>query len=159
MIVIYLQNEGGLALMDQLDRALLQLLQEDGRMTVSELSKRLALSRPSISERLLRLQEKGIITGFGARVSPAAVGRNIQLIIQMSELKVFPMEFEKRIMNDEDIIECHRVTGTVSYILKAAVTGMDALSELVERLMPFGNVNTSVILSSPVMNRTILPKD
>ncbi|WP_053372866.1 Lrp/AsnC family transcriptional regulator [Paenibacillus sp. FJAT-27812] len=145
--------------MDQLDRALLRLLQEDGRMTVSELSKRLALSRPSISERLLRLQERGIITGFGARVSAAAVGRNIQLIIQMSELKVFPMEFEKRIMNDEDIIECHRVTGTVSYILKAAVTGMDALSELVERLMPFGNVNTSVILSSPVMNRTILPKE
>ncbi|MEV5029259.1 Lrp/AsnC family transcriptional regulator [Paenibacillus sp. LPE1-1-1.1] len=145
--------------MDQLDRTLLQLLQEDGRMTVSELSKRLALSRPSISERMLRLQERGVITGFGARVSPAAVGRNIQLIIQMSELKVFPTEFEKRIMNDDDIIECHRVTGTVSYILKAAVTGMDALSELVERLMPFGNVNTSVILSSPVMNRSILPKE
>ncbi|WP_028612624.1 Lrp/AsnC family transcriptional regulator [Paenibacillus harenae] len=145
--------------MDQLDRSLLQLLQEDGRMTVSELSKRLALSRPSISERLLRLQEKGVITGFGARVSPAAVGRNIQLIIQMSELKVSPSEFEKRIMKDEEIIECHRVTGTVSYMLKAAVTGMDALSELVERLMPFGNVNTSVILSSPVTNRTILPKE
>ncbi len=146
-------------MMDQLDRSLLQLLQEDGRMTVSELSKRLALSRPSISERLLRLQEKGVITGFGARVSPAAVGRNIQLIIQMSELKVSPSEFEKRIMKDEEIIECHRVTGTVSYMLKAAVTGMDALSELVERLMPFGNVNTSVILSSPVTNRTILPKE
>lgn len=145
--------------MDQLDRSLLQLLQEDGRMTVSELSKRLALSRPSISERLLRLQERGVITGFGARVSPAAVGRNIQLIIQMSEMKVFPTEFEKRIMNDDEILECHRVTGTVSYILKAAVTGMDALSELVERLMPFGNVNTSVILSSPVMNRSILPKE
>ncbi|MDQ8736231.1 Lrp/AsnC family transcriptional regulator [Paenibacillus sp. LHD-38] len=145
--------------MDQLDRSLLQLLQEDGRMTVSELSKRLALSRPSISERLLRLQERGVITGFGARVSPAAVGRNIQLIIQMSELKVSPTEFEKRIMNDDEIMECHRVTGTVSYILKAAVTGMDALSELVERLMPFGNVNTSVILSSPVMNRSILPKE
>lgn len=146
-------------MMDQMDRTLLQLLQEDGRMTVSELSKRLALSRPSISERMLRLQERGVITGFGARVSPAAVGRNIQLIIQMSELKVFPTEFEKRIMNDDEIIECHRVTGTVSYILKAAVTGMDALSELVERLMPFGNVNTSVILSSPVMNRSILPKE
>lgn len=146
-------------MMDQLDRTLLQLLQEDGRMTVSELSKRLALSRPSISERMLRLQERGVITGFGARVSPAAVGRNIQLIIQMSELKVFPTEFEKRIMIDDEIIECHRVTGTVSYILKAAVTGMDALSELVERLMPFGNVNTSVILSSPVMNRSMLPKE
>lgn len=145
--------------MDALDRMLLKLLQEDGRMTVSELSKRLALSRPSVSERMLRLQEKGVITGFGAQVSPAAIGRKIQLIIQLSELKLSPADFEKRIMNDEDILECHRVTGTVSYILKAAVAGMEELSRLVERLMPFGNVNTSVILSTPVWKRTILPKD
>lgn len=128
-------------------------------MTVSELSKRLALSRPSISERLLRLQEKGVIIGFGAKISPAGVGRNIQLIIQMSELKVSPNEFEKRIVDVEDILECHRVTGTVSYMLKAAVPGMDDLSLLVERLMPFGNVNTSVILSSPVLDRLVLPKE
>ncbi|MFD0590915.1 Lrp/AsnC family transcriptional regulator [Paenibacillus sp. GCM10027627] len=144
--------------MDQLDESLLRLLQEDGRMTVSELSKKMALSRPSISERLLRLQEKEIITGFSARVSPPGVGRAIQLIIQISELKVSPNEFEKRIVGDDDILECHRVTGTVSYIIKAAVTGMDTLSMLVERLMPYGNVNTSVILSSPVTDRPILPK-
>ncbi|MDQ0114487.1 Lrp/AsnC family transcriptional regulator [Paenibacillus harenae] len=145
--------------MDRLDRMMLRLLQEDGRMTVSELSKRLALSRPSISERLLRLQEKGVIAGFRAQVSPAAVGRSIQLIVQISELKVSPIEFEKRIVNDEAILECHRVTGTVSYVMKAAVTGMDALTLLVERLMPYGNVNTSVILSSPVWNRLVLPHD
>lgn len=145
--------------MDHLDRTLLKLLQEDGRMTVSELSKKLALSRPSVSERLLRLQEKGAITGFAARVSPAALGRNIQVIIQISELKVSPNEFEKRIVLDGDVLECHRVTGTVSYILKAAVASMDELSGLVERLMPYGNVNTSVILSSPVLNPVVLPKD
>lgn len=145
--------------MDRLDREMLRMLQEDGRMTVSELSKRLALSRPSISERLLRLQEKGVITGFRAQVSPAAVGRSMLLMIQMSELKVSPIEFEKRIANDEAILECHRVTGTVSYMMKAAVTGMEALALLVERLMPYGNVNTSVILSSPVMNRLVLPHD
>lgn len=145
--------------MDRLDMTLLRLLQEDGRMTVSELSKQLSLSRPSISERLIRLQEKGVIQGFHARISPAAVGRNVQLIIQMSELKVSPQDFEKRIANDEDILECHRVTGIVSYVIKAAVIGMDSLSMLVERLMPYGNVNTSVILSSPVSNRVVLPKE
>ncbi|MGO4373293.1 Lrp/AsnC family transcriptional regulator, partial [Paenibacillus sp. MCAF20] len=89
--------------MDRLDREMLRMLQEDGRMTVSELSKRLALSRPSISERLLRLQEKGVITGFRAQVSPAAVGRSMLLMIQMSELKVSPTDFEKRIASDEAI--------------------------------------------------------
>jgi Lrp/AsnC family transcriptional regulator, leucine-responsive regulatory protein len=138
---------------------MLQLLQEDGRMTVSDLSKRLSLSRPSVSERLLRLQEKGVIEGFSAKVSPAAVGRSIQLIIQISELKVSPQDFEQRIASDADILECHRVTGTASHIIKAAVTGMDALSVLVERLLPYGSVNTSVILSSPITHRLVMPKE
>ena len=103
------------------------------------------------------MQEKGIIEGFNARVSPAAIGRTVQLIIQVSELKV-SVKFQRRIKDDEDIIECHRVTGIVSHMIKAAVTSMDDLSKLVERLLPYGNVNTSVILSSPVLNRTLLPK-
>ncbi|NBD27913.1 Lrp/AsnC family transcriptional regulator [Paenibacillus glycinis] len=145
--------------MDKLDRTLLELLQEDGRMTVSELSKRLSLSRPSTAERMLRLQEKGVILGFGARVSPAAVGRNVQVIIQLSELKIPLMEFEQRIKGFEEIIECHRVTGVVSFMIKAAVTGLEELSLLVERLMPFGDLITSVILSSPVTHRPIVPLD
>lgn len=145
--------------MDKLDRALLELLQEDGRMTVSELSKRLSLSRPSISERMLRLQEKGIILGFSARLSPAALGRSVQVIIQLRELKISTAEFEQRIKGFEEIIECHRVTGVISYMIKAAVASMDELSLLVERLMPFGDVMTSVILASPVVDRPLLFKE
>jgi Lrp/AsnC family transcriptional regulator, leucine-responsive regulatory protein len=144
---------------DQLDIALLKLLQEDGRMTVSELSKRLALSRPSISERILRLQEKGVIQGFSAKVSPAAVGRNTLVLIQISELKVSYAEFEQKIVKDLDIIECHRLTGSIDYMLKAAVNGMNELSQLVEQLMPYGSLNTSVILASPVANRLIVPRE
>lgn len=144
--------------MDRIDISLLELLQQDGRMTVSELSKRLALSRPSVSERIARLQERGVITGFGAVVPAAAVGRSVQVIIQVSELKVSPSAFERRIAEDDDILECHRVTGAVSFVIKAALTDMNALNRLVERLLPCGMVNTSVILSSPVPGRAVLPK-
>ncbi|GGJ16153.1 hypothetical protein GCM10008022_26720 [Paenibacillus hunanensis] len=72
--------------MDTIDAKLLNLLQHDARMTISELSKQLALSRPSVTERLHRLQEKGIIEGFTAIVSPAAVGRSMLLMIQISDL-------------------------------------------------------------------------
>lgn len=128
-------------------------------MTVSELSKRLSLSRPSLSERLLRLQEREVITGFSAKVSPAAVGRGTLLMIQISDLKVSAQEFEQRITEDPDVLECHRVTGPIGYILKAAVEGMDGLRLMVDRLMVFGNVNTSVVLTSPVSDRHILPKE
>lgn len=154
--LIYAHYEGG-DKMDQMDIQLLALLQEDARMTISELSKRLALSRPSITERLIRLQERGIIQGFSARVSPAGVGRDTLLIIQISDLKVPVSEFEQMIAADTNIIECHRVTGHIGYFIKAAVPGMDSLRQLVDRLMPYGNVYTSIVLTSPVTFRPILP--
>ena len=133
--------------MDQIDVQLLSILQKDGRMTISDLSKKLALSRPSVSERLQRLQERGVIQRFSAT----------QLFIQVSELKRKPEEFEDFIEQNEDVLECHRVTGPVSYFIKAAVCGMEGLRMLVDELIPYGNVNTSIILKSPVENRMITP--
>ena len=143
--------------MDQIDVNLLKLLQADSRMTISELSKHLALSRPSVSERVHRLQEKGIVEEFSARVSPAAVGRETMLFVQISELKVTPHEFERFIKEEEDIIECHRVTGEISYFIKAAVRGMEGLGQFVDRLIPYGKINTSIVLGSPVPYRHIFP--
>ena len=144
--------------MDALDIRMLELLQNDGRITISHLSKKLSLSRPSISERLHRLQESGIIQGFSAQVSPAAVGRTILLFIQISQLQVNHREFEVIIKNNPLILECHRVTGPVSYFIKAAVSSMDGLQKLVDQLIPFGNINTSIVLSSPVYYRPIFPE-
>lgn len=144
--------------MDQTDIRLLELLQLDGRMTISELSKQLSLSRPSISERLNRLKEKGIIEGFSARVSPIALGRKVLVFIQLSELRIHNYsDFEKSIQENPDIIECHRLTGSVSYLIKAAVTSMEHLSQLIDWMLPYGNVNTSIVLSSPVGFRCIVP--
>ena len=152
-------QKGAFVKMDKVDIQLLKILQEDARITVSDLSKKLALSRPSVSERLLRLQEKGIILEFSARISPAKLGRETLLFIQISELKEEPHTFEEFIKTETDIIECHRVTGTVSYIIKAAVSGIDGMRNLVDRLIPYGTINTSVILASPVPYRHILPND
>lgn len=145
--------------MDDLDIRMLKLLQEDGRITISQLSQKLALSRPSVSDRLYRLQTQGIIEGFTARISPAAIGRQMLLFIQISQLRTNTVEFEKFIAEQPYILECHRVTGTVSYFLKAAVANMTSLQKLVDRLIPFGTVNTSIVLSSPVAYRPILPEE
>ncbi|HZG79757.1 MAG TPA: Lrp/AsnC family transcriptional regulator [Brevibacillus sp.] len=144
--------------MDQTDIRLLELLQLEGRISISDLSKKLSLSRPSISERLNRLEEKEVIEGFSARVSPKAIGRDVLVFIQLSQLRIHSYsDFEKSIQENPDIIECHRLTGEVSYLLKAAVTGMEHLSQLIDSLLPYGNVNTSLVLSSPVSFRCITP--
>ncbi len=142
---------------DQIDVRILELLQEDGRITVSELSKALNLSRPSVAERLHRMEERNVIAGFTARVSPFGVGRDVLVIMEIGQLNVACHKFEDFIASDPDVIECHRVTGAVSYIMKAAVASMTQLEVLVDRLIPFGRVSASVILSSPVKFRPMLP--
>lgn len=143
--------------MDQIDIKLISLLQKNSRMTISELSNELALSRPSVTERLHRLQEKGVIEEFTARISLPSVGREILLVIQVSGLKVSVQEFEEMIKKEEEVIECHRVTGEVSYFIKAAVSNMNSMRLLIDRLIPYGNMNTSTVLASPVSYRYILP--
>lgn len=144
--------------MDKLDVDLLKLLQEDSRMTISELSKKIALSRPSITERILRLQEKGIIEEFTARVSLAEINRGTILFIQLSSLKVSNSEFEQMIKKDTEVLECHRVTGSTSYFIKAAVKDMGSMKMLIDRLMPYGDINTSIVLESPVPYRHLVPE-
>ncbi|UHA76048.1 Lrp/AsnC family transcriptional regulator [Paenibacillus sp. 481] len=143
--------------MDKLDIQLLKLLQKDGRMTVSELSKQLSLSRPSVSERMLRLQEKGIIAGFTAVVPPATLGLRMLLFIQVSELKIPCSQFEQIAKEIESVSECHRVTGAFSYFMKAYVADMDSLTLLVDALVPYGKLTTSIVLSSPVVGRPVHP--
>ncbi|GIN98745.1 AsnC family transcriptional regulator [Siminovitchia terrae] len=145
--------------MDQVDINLIRLLQSDGRMSISEMSKKLALSRPSVAERLKRLQERGIIEGFFAQVSPSAVGRKLLVMIELSEIRVSLTEFEQMIAHEPDVLECHKATGHVHYYIKAAFNGMDELTQLIERLIPYGNTRTSIILDSPVARRVILPSE
>lgn len=143
--------------MDKTDIQLLKILQQDGRITLSDLSKELSLSRPSVSERLTRLIEQGIIDKFAAKVLPSSVGRKVLLFINVSEINVPYHKFEEMVSEHPDIIECHRLTGVVNYLLKAAVNDMDQLNNLIDHLIPYGVINTSVVLKSPVPEKVILP--
>lgn len=143
--------------MDEIDIKMLTVLQKNGRIPISELSKILALSRPSVTERLHRLQDKNIIENFSAIVSPSAVGRDLLVMIELDGLRVPTSEIEEIIANEPRVIECHRATGHVHYYVKAALTGMDDLQQLIERLVPYCNTRTSILLGTPIENRIILP--
>lgn len=143
--------------MDEIDTKILEFLQINGRMTLSELSSRLNLSRTSLTERIRRLQDKGILIEFTARVSTEKVGRPILVWISVYDLNLPCHKFEQTIQKYPDVLECHRVTGTVSYLIKAAVASMESLETLVDSLITHGKVNTSVVLSTPISHRVILP--
>ncbi|GAB6612471.1 Lrp/AsnC family transcriptional regulator [Bacillus cereus] len=142
--------------MDEIDKKITLLLQEDARMTITEMTEHLHLSRPSVTERLKRLQDTGIIEKYTARISLDAVGKSIQAFLRIENLKIPCKKFEKKIYEEYRILECHRVTGESSYYLKVAVHSMKELEELIDIVIPFGTVKTSMILSSPIPYRPII---
>ena len=142
--------------MDALDHRLLSLLQEDGRLSITDLAKAVNLSRPRVAERLKRLQDSGAILGFSAVVSEKALGYPILALIQIGELCEPCAAFEEAVRKLPAVLECHRVTGAVSYILKAALPDMHGLEALVDQLIAHGRVNTAVVLSSPIPRRPLL---
>lgn len=145
--------------LDKIDRKIIEFLQIDGRMTVLQLSKELNLSRPAINERIKKLQESNVIQGFTTKISPEAIGKEIIVMIEVNNVKVECHKFEELIQDEYDIVECHRITGQSSYIMKAIVPNMKRVRELIDRLIPFAQLNTSVVLSSPIQNRLLLPDE
>lgn len=142
--------------MDEIDKKITLLLQEDARMTITEMTEHLHLSRPSVTERLKRLQDAGIIEKYTARISLDIIGKSIQAFLRIENLKVPCKKFEEKIYEEQRILECHRVTGESSYYLKVAVHSMKELEELIDIVILFGTVKTSMILSSPIPYRSVI---
>ncbi|HDR4733663.1 TPA: Lrp/AsnC family transcriptional regulator [Bacillus cereus] len=142
--------------MDEIDKKITLLLQEDARMTITEMTEHLHLSRPSVTERLKRLQDAGIIEKYTVRISLDIIGKSIQAFLRIENLKIPCKKFEEKIYEEQRILECHRVTGESSYYLKVAVHSMKELEELIDIVIPFGTVKTSMILSSPIPYRSVI---
>lgn len=145
--------------MDNIDRKIIELLQEDGRMTIIELSKQLNLSRPSVNERIRKLEDNGVIEGFTARISSEAIGKNLSAFIQICNIKLSCTGFLDMLKNETDITECHKVTGATSYMVKVDVVSKKDLENLVDRLSQHAHLNVSLILSSPIINKPVLPAE
>ncbi|WP_332632631.1 Lrp/AsnC family transcriptional regulator [Halalkalibacter flavus] len=143
--------------MDHTDIQLLTILQRDGRKSFSDLSKDLSLSRPSVTERYNRLIERGVIDKISAKVTPSAIGRDVILFIQVSEINLSFEKFENLVIEHPDIIECHCLTGQVNYLLKAAVSDMTHLSNLIEEFTGYGKINSSIVLRSPINDKIVQP--
>src|SRR5262245_29536463 len=136
---------GGL---DGKDLAIIEALQLDGRIALSELGRTVGLSRPAMSERVKRLEERGVITGYGARIDPQALGLGMMAIVRLSTTHEHIRACLKKFAELPNVVEVHRVTGEDCFVLKVIVPAPDKLAVVVDALGRFGAVTTSVVLRS-----------
>ena len=143
-------------LLDHVGLELLRLLQENARLVYSELGKRVGLSAPGVADRIRRMEDAGIITGYRAEVNPESVGLPIMAFVRI----VTPHEQRliTLIQDIREVYECHRVLGEDSLILKVRVTSVDHLERLVDHLGTYGQTTTSLVTSSPLIRKAIEPE-
>ncbi|MBW6411620.1 Lrp/AsnC family transcriptional regulator [Clostridium weizhouense] len=134
--------------MDFTDYKIIEILLEDGRIPMKELAKRVSLSAPAVAERVKRLEEENIITGYKAKINYNKLGKKINVLINIDISGQRSEKFMEFIKSEESIIECHHVTGPYCKILKARLEDIPSLERLIGKIQMFGNTETFIILSS-----------
>lgn len=140
-------------MLDEMDKTILGILIEDARISLKELSQKVGLSSPSVSERLRRLEEKKVIRAFTVDIDPAALGYNLTAIVRVRPLPGMLHIVERLIQEMPEITECDKVTGGDCFVGKLHFRTMEQLDTLLDRLAEKAETNTSIVKSSPVKRR------
>ena len=138
--------------MEDVDRRIVELLSEDGRISYTDLGKALGMSTSAVHQRVRRLEQRGVVTGYTAKVDQRALGRELTAFMSVTPLDPSaPDDIPDRLRDIADIEECHSVAGDESYILKVRVETPVALEELIATIRGAAHVatRTTVVLSTP----------
>jgi Lrp/AsnC family transcriptional regulator, leucine-responsive regulatory protein len=138
---------------DAKDLAILKCLQNDPRLGIADLARQVELSAPTVRDRLQRLVEIGVIRRWWIEIDPRALGYPVCVYIRVRPM---PGQLNKiaALANElPQVVEAHRVTGEDCFIIKAYIKALENLDQLLDRFLAFGQTTTSIVQSSPVLQR------
>lgn len=141
--------------MDATDQRLLSELEQNARVSLAELGRRVNLSSPAVAERLQRLERSGVITGYRAEIDPKALGYAIAAFVRIRPTTRQLQKIPELAREVPEVVECHRVTGEDCFVLKLHLRAMDDLEDILDRFIVLGQTTTSIIHSSPLDGRPL----
>ena len=137
------------------NQKLLAALLKNPRASVSELARRVGLSAPATRERLLRLEEAGVIKGWRVELDPKALGFPIAILIRVRPMPGQLPKIAKLAHALPQVTECHRITGEDCFQMRAHLRSLDELDGMLDRFLAYGQTTTSIVQSSPVPPRPL----
>lgn len=145
---------------DEVNLRVLEELQRDPRLTMSELGRRVGMSSPAVTERVRRLEETGVIQGYRLELNPAALGLPIAAYVRIRPNAGQLPRIAELAQQIPEVVECHRVTGEDCFVLKVYIPAIDQLDRLLDTFLLYGSTTTTIIQSTPVpLRQPPLPED
>lgn len=151
--------------LDRIDRKILDILQRDGRISMTELAQQIGLSTSPCSERVKRMERDGVISGYHARVQPKALGKNLLVFVEITLSAKSEAVFEKvrkELLHVPDVQECHLVSGSFDYLVKARLGAMDEYRSLlgdILKKLPVAAQSHSYVVMEEVKESLIVRTD
>lgn len=141
--------------MDNIDRKILTILQDNARTPLKVIAEQVFLSSPAVSARIERLEAAGLITSYQAQLSAAAMGYQIKAFISLEVEPRQKPEFYPYVEKCPNVMECNCVTGDYSMLLKVCFHTTQELDQFINQLDQFGRTRTQIVFSTPVEHRGI----
>src|SRR5262249_45039294 len=153
-----MNNKGLLA--DHKNLTLLRLLEKNPRAPISQLARRIGMSNPAVKERILRLEETGILAGYRLELNPKELGYHVTAFVRVRPLPGHLNKIAELAQAIPEVTDCHRVTGEDCFILKVFLKEVSSLDRVLYKFLAHGQTTTSIVQSSPVLPRGVpLPVD
>ena len=140
---------------DSIDRHILRELAHDGRVSFRELGERVGLSAPAVTDRVRRLEREEIISGYQAVIDPCAFGFPMLVVVRVHSAGPRAAGVDDLARRLPEVVECVRVTGSESHVMRVRVRDMKHLNDVVEEFWEFGDTITSVVTTTPVAVRPV----
>jgi Lrp/AsnC family leucine-responsive transcriptional regulator len=141
---------------DAMNLRILTELQQNPRLAMTELGRRVGLSSPAVAERVRRLEESSVIRGYRLEIDPAALGLPLSAYIRVRPNPGQLPRVSELAREIPEVVECHRVTGEDCFIVKVHLPNIEQLDRILDAFLQYGTTTTSLVQSSPV-NRRALP--
>ncbi|MCW3063556.1 MAG: AsnC family transcriptional regulator [Solirubrobacterales bacterium] len=142
-------------LLDDTNRRVLHELQDDARLSMAELGRRVGLSAPAVADRVQRLEQAGVITGYRAEIDPRAIGYPIAAVVRVRPATRQLPKIPEVARDTPEVVECHRITGEDCFFVKLHLRSIEDLEEILDRFVLYGQTTTSIVHSSPVARRPL----
>jgi Lrp/AsnC family leucine-responsive transcriptional regulator len=140
---------------DSVNWLILQLLQNNARVSHTEIAKQVGISSPAVAERIRKLEDAGVIEGYYAKVSYLKTGYQFKAIINLRAFMGRLKPFLEKVVTFKEVVNCYRITGNENIVMEVVLKNQKHLEVFIDQLISYGETKTQIVLSQVVENNEI----